>query len=110
MGVAARVTFLDAVQPSDGMILEKVAPISLRGSRPPGLSRFSLAPGAESPLDQHEDEEVWFIASGRGTIVRGGIDTVPVAAGDVVEFPSEVSHTLKNTGDQPLVVFAVWWV
>lgn len=111
MGVTSRLAFLRAEEPCSGMTLEKVAPTSLRGSRPPGgMSRFSLAPGAESPLDKHEDEEVWFIGSGQGTIVRGGTEVVPVAAGDVVDFASEVSHTLKNTGELPLVVFSVWWI
>jgi mannose-6-phosphate isomerase-like protein (cupin superfamily) len=105
-----RVAF-DAPAESAGMCLERVARRSLPGgSAPFSLSRFQLQPGARSPLDRHAETELWLIATGRGTLsAHDGAYEREVAPGEIVAFSPEVSHTLHNTGSEPLLVFAVWW-
>src|SRR6266545_3248558 len=94
-----------------GMRLEKVKGDSLRDCSPGfKMSRFMLKPGARSPLDCHEDKELWFIAAGHGEITRDGHHVMEVRQGDIVELGSMVSHTVLNTGQDELLVFAVWWL
>lgn len=71
-------------------------------------SRFSLAPGASSPVDQHSVREMWFIASGAGKLIFDGSEH-DVVAGHALYFPSGKTHQITNCSDSELVVFSVWW-
>jgi mannose-6-phosphate isomerase-like protein (cupin superfamily) len=103
--------FRETEHPDDGMQLSLVDMTRLRGGPAPvRMSRFELTPGAQSPLDTHEEREMWMFAQGTGMLSYCGQPPVPVRAGDVVEFESDSSHTLKNTGQGPLVVFSIWWM
>lgn len=107
----SRVLFESAGWDESGMRLEKVNGESLRDCSPPfKMSRFMLKPGARSPLDCHEDKEIWFIAAGKGELTRAGEEVMEISQGDIVELGSMVSHTLLNTGQDDLLVFSVWWI
>jgi mannose-6-phosphate isomerase-like protein (cupin superfamily) len=102
--------FAEAQVPAEGMTLSLVETAGLRGGPAPvRMSRFELAPGASSPVDSHEERELWMIAQGTGLLTYREQTEVRVNAGEVVEFESKSSHTLMNTGTLPLVVFSVWW-
>jgi len=108
---AVHAQFREAERVCDGMTLSRVDMARLRGGPAPvRMSRFELAPGAHSPLDNHEDREMWMFAQGSGRLSYCGAPPVEVRAGDVVEFEADSSHTLHNTGSEPLVVFSIWWV
>jgi quercetin dioxygenase-like cupin family protein len=110
-GGAVHAQFHATEQVCDGLTLSLVDMTRLRGGPAPvRMSRFELAPGAQSPLDTHEDREMWMFAQGTGRLSYRGRPPVEVRAGDVVEFEAESSHTLHNTGREPLVVFSIWWV
>ena len=72
-------------------------------------SRFLVYPGQISPLDKHQVRETWFISSGKGELIYNESVKCEVSPGDVYYFDSNKSHQLRNTGDEDLVVFAVWW-
>lgn len=102
--------FLEPEDQSDTMRLWRVRLEDLpRNSANLEMSRFSVAVGGETPLDSHIDSEVWMFASGRGVLSFCGDCKMDVSAGDVVRFFPFESHTLKNTGEKPLLVFSVWW-
>jgi quercetin dioxygenase-like cupin family protein len=105
------VRFGEPQHPCDGMQLALVDMARLRGGPAPvNMSRFVLAPGARSKLDRHEDREMWMFAQGTGMLSYRGCPAIAVQAGVVVEFEPDASHTLHNTGSEPLVVFSIWWV
>jgi mannose-6-phosphate isomerase-like protein (cupin superfamily) len=107
---AGRLRFLPAEALVDGMLLSLVDRASQRECTPPfRMSRFSLRPGVSSPLDQHEAQELWFVAAGRGCLTRGGTHRIELTAGDIIELGARLTHTLCNTGSDELVVFSVWW-
>ncbi|KYF91104.1 hypothetical protein BE20_36915 [Sorangium cellulosum] len=92
------------------MLVEKVDLASLGRCAPPfKMSRFTVKPGASSPLDCHDEQELWFIAAGHGELTRGGTQVTALRPGDIVELGSMESHTLYNSGRDDLVVFSVWW-
>jgi mannose-6-phosphate isomerase-like protein (cupin superfamily) len=103
--------FHEATWIGTGCRLEVVAAKELAGRPAPfGVSRFSLATGASSPLDRHEDSEIWLLASGSGTLSYGDGKTYPVNAGDILQLAPSMSHVLTNTGSQPILVFSIWWM
>ncbi|XYI03757.1 cupin domain-containing protein [Sorangium sp. So ce1128] len=107
---AAHAPFAETQRIHEGMSLTLVETARLRGGPAPvRMSRFELAPGARSPLDVHEEREVWMLAQGDGMLSYRGQPPFPVRAGDVVEFETGASHTLMNSGSEPLVVFSIWW-
>lgn len=104
------VPFDAPVSDAPGMSLQKAAVARLEGGAPPfRMSRFTLEPGASSPLDTHPDREVWMVASGQGRLACGDGRTQWLRAGDALNFPSHLSHSVTNTGGEPLSIFSVWW-
>lgn len=79
------------------------------GPAPVRMSRFGLESGACSPVDVHDEREMWMIAQGAGLLTYRGQGPVVVRAGDVLAFDRQSSHTLLNTGADELVVFSIWW-
>jgi mannose-6-phosphate isomerase-like protein (cupin superfamily) len=110
-GPVVHARFAETEHPGVGMQLSRVDMSALRGGPAPvRMSRFELAPDAQSPLDQHDEREMWMFAQGSGMLVHRGEPPVRVAAGEVVEFEAGASHTLINTGSELLVVFSIWWM
>jgi mannose-6-phosphate isomerase-like protein (cupin superfamily) len=71
------------------------------------LAELTLPPGASIGPHRHDSEtEYYIILSGAGTVTDKGAD-VPVKAGDVVVTGNGESHSIKNTGAEPLVFHAV---
>jgi quercetin dioxygenase-like cupin family protein len=104
-------SFGEGQQPAPGMMLRLLNTQELsEGPAPVHMSRFELAVGARSPLDAHEERELWIVAEGAGTLEYRGETSIAVSAGDVLAFERHASHTLKNTGQVGLVVFSVWWM
>ena len=64
-----------------------------------------MAPGAETVEHLHRaSEEIYAFTSGSGRM-RLGEAEFEVAAGDAILIPPGTPHKLRNTGEEPLVLF-----
>jgi len=71
------------------------------------LAEISLEPGASIGYHKHETEtEYFFILSGTGLVNDDGKE-LEVKPGDSIITGNGASHSLKNTGSDPLVLHAV---
>ncbi|PYS93204.1 MAG: hypothetical protein DMF64_05845 [Acidobacteria bacterium] len=71
------------------------------------LAEEVLPPGAAVARHHHlETEEVYYILSGQGQMTVG-CEERAVTTGDAIFIPRETSHTLANTGTEPLVLLLV---
>ena len=71
------------------------------------ILRGTLDPGCSIGLHTHEDSsEIIYIRSGTGRALYDG-ETEALAPGDCHYCPKGHAHSLINSGDQPLVFFAV---
>ncbi|HEX8069850.1 MAG TPA: cupin domain-containing protein [Pyrinomonadaceae bacterium] len=71
------------------------------------LAEEVLPPGAAVGRHHHAaTEEVYYILSGRGRMTVGDEERA-VGAGDAVFIPRGATHTLANTGPEPLVLLLV---
>ena len=71
------------------------------------FAEMTLNPGCSIGYHQHEAEtEYYFILSGTGTVNDDGKEVV-VKQGDSVITGNGASHSIKNTGSEPLVFQAV---
>jgi mannose-6-phosphate isomerase-like protein (cupin superfamily) len=71
------------------------------------LGEITLEPGCSIGYHQHNNEtEYFFIISGSGTINDNGTE-VQINAGDSIITGNGASHSIKNTGDVPLILHAV---
>ncbi|HEY0321927.1 MAG TPA: cupin domain-containing protein [Pyrinomonadaceae bacterium] len=71
------------------------------------LAEEVLPVGAAVGRHHHlETEEVYYILEGRGRMSVGD-EVREVAAGDAVFIPLKRTHTLENTGDEPMRVLLV---
>ena len=70
-------------------------------------AQLKLAPGCGIGLHQHTNEdEIFIIQQGKGLIVDGDKE-VEVEAGDAILTGKGASHSIRNTGDQDLLITAV---
>ncbi|MCL2834193.1 MAG: cupin domain-containing protein [Treponema sp.] len=71
------------------------------------LAEITLNKGCSIGYHQHVNEtEYFFISSGAGIVNDNGKE-VEVSAGDSVVTGNASWHSIKNTGDEPLVLTAV---
>ena len=92
----------------DGVQLSLLDMGSRAGVFPFKASRFVLAPGAMSPIDEHTVAEIWMTARGSGRLLYGDA-AYDMSPGDVFYIQPRVKHHAVNTSDQPLEIFSVWW-
>jgi unsaturated pyranuronate lyase len=74
------------------------------------VTHVRIHPGATVPTHTHHDEDqVYFVATGTGYVVLDGVRT-DVSAGDSVLIPLGTEHEITNTGSEPLdyVFFVVF--
>ena len=57
---------------------------------------------------RHPTQEIYIVMRGEGIVILDD-EEAPVKAGDVIEIPSNVSHTMENRSGQPLTWLAIWW-
>jgi mannose-6-phosphate isomerase-like protein (cupin superfamily) len=71
------------------------------------MGRVEIEPGGKVPLHSHEQEEVYYIVSGKGEI-KVGQELSPVQEGCAVYIPSNVEHELRNTGTSRMEMIFVY--
>ena len=70
-------------------------------------TRMIIAPGATIGQHAHEaDDEVYIVISGTGRILEKG-EWVDIAQGDAILTGNGASHSVENTGTEPLVIAAI---
>jgi len=77
--------------------------------RVPALSAglYVLGVGETDPQRPHQEDEIYYVTSGRG-MIRVGAEDRPLAAGSVVYVPPRVDHRFHSITEELrlLVVFA----
>lgn len=69
-------------------------------------TRLELEPGASISFHEHaENEEVYFIMSGKGIYTEGN-ESIEVSAGDITLCRKGCSHGMENSGEETLVIGA----
>ena len=70
------------------------------------FARLRLRKGCSVGYHPHEnEEEIFYILSGSGLVVENGTST-PVKPGDAVLTGGGASHSIENTGEEPLELLA----
>jgi len=70
-------------------------------------ARLVIPPGASIGEHAHEaDDEVYIVLAGNGRILEKGA-WVEIAAGDAILTGNGGSHSVENTGQEPLVIAAL---
>jgi mannose-6-phosphate isomerase-like protein (cupin superfamily) len=70
------------------------------------LAELTLPPGASIGKHQHDAETEYFlVVSGNGVVDDNGVEK-PISAGDSIITGGGAYHSVRNTGDVPLVMNA----
>ena len=86
-------------------ILHMVAPESMKNARL--MAELTLSPGSGIGSHRHDKEtEYYIITEGSGIVVEDDGEK-SVSKGDIVITGNGQSHSIENTGDQPLKFIAV---
>lgn len=92
-----------------GMICQRLVPWAGAADEPPvGMMACFLPAGGDSTADCHDQDEVMFVLSGRGS-VDVGEERADVATGEVVVIPRNRQHVVHNSGDAMLTWLALYW-
>jgi gentisate 1,2-dioxygenase len=74
-----------------------------------GSSIASVRPSEATTPHSHDEEETFFILTGRGEITIDG-ETEQVEKGDVIYLPRHSHHTIRNLSDsEPLEFLDIYW-
>lgn len=70
-------------------------------------AKISINPGCSIGLHEHvNEEEIFYIIRGKGLAVDNGVKK-EIKAGDAILTVGGTSHSVENTGDEPLEMLAV---
>lgn len=70
-------------------------------------AKITINPGCSIGLHEHiNEEEIFYILNGRGIVDDNGTRK-EVAAGDAILTGGGASHSIENTGSEPLEIMAV---
>lgn len=89
-----------------GALVKRVIYPQLTGVQGATLAVVYINPGEEIVLHSHQEEELYYIISGEGTVTLGDRE-VPVGPGTAVYIASNVVHGQRPTGNEPLYMVAV---
>jgi quercetin dioxygenase-like cupin family protein len=106
---STRVGFLSPVWDGSSVKVEEFDMCANGSPAPFCGSRFEIAPGGRSSPDVHEVCECWLIAAGTGNLYYDGKAVGRVGVGDVLRFESRHEHWVENEGENPLLIFSIWW-
>jgi len=93
----------DRAPPPNARTLKHLAAPWTLGTQQLWVGLSEIDPGSTSNLQSHENEEVFYVVTGRGRVEVGG-ETAEIAAGSVVLVPSNAPHRLVNSGAEVLKV------
>ena len=97
------------VRQMGGRTLRWLATPETLGCEKLAVAIMDCAPGSVvRPLHGHRDtEEILLVLQGEGEAWIDG-ETAPFAVGDVVLFPTNSKHMVRNTGSEPLIGAAIF--
>ena len=67
------------------------------------MGHVTIYPGGSVPLHSHEQEEVYYIAAGEGSIAVNE-EIQEVRAGDCIYIRPQKTHMLKNTAKENMIM------
>lgn len=89
-------------------ILKVLISPDLHGTKNVSMGMTLLPPGSKSSFHIHSnEEEIWFVTSGRGRAVVGN-DEMPIETDVAIYIPPGEKHQLINTGDETLKVLWIF--
>ncbi len=91
---------------SENIRLEKKC---LHQGTPFSMTNFVLSPNTTTPIDCHQEREIWFIQSGNGRLVCDE-ETYDLGPGDSVQFSAWQKHSIHNTGQSNLSIVSMYWL
>src|SRR5262245_2572488 len=89
-----------------GALVKRVIYPQLTGVKGATLAIVYINPGEEIVLHRHQEEELYYIISGTGTVTLDD-EVVPVGPGTAVYIAPNVVHGQRPTGNDPLYMVAV---
>lgn len=70
-------------------------------------AKFTIDPGASIGLHEHvEEEEIYYIIRGSGVVIDSGV-RYEISVGDAILTGGGASHSIENTGSEPLELVAL---
>ncbi len=71
------------------------------------VKRLTVNPGAKLSLQMHHQrEEFWVVVAGKAKVTRGD-DILTLNIGETVHIPIEMTHSLENPYEEPLIIIEV---
>jgi len=71
------------------------------------VKRLTVNPGAKLSLQMHHQrEEFWVVVAGTASVTRGD-DVLILKVGETIHIPIEMTHSLENPYDEPLIIIEV---
>lgn len=85
-----------------------VHPVQLPKQTPFEATYFQVLPGCQTPIDCHQEQEVWLVLQGKGVLIYQG-ESTDFSVHDIFYFTQYMTHQVINTGDKTLIICSIFW-
>ncbi|AWN75555.1 cupin domain-containing protein [Legionella anisa] len=69
---------------------------------------FHVLPQSETPMDYHQEEEIWIVLNGSGVLIYEE-NVYRLNAHDIFYFASFKKHQIRNLMHEPLLICSIYW-
>ncbi|PWY56780.1 cupin domain-containing protein [Legionella qingyii] len=106
--VNPRLVFSNPEHIAPGVVVNPIDFAQKKASAPFQTTYFEVMPQCETPLDYHQEQEVWIVLNGSGILTYEG--TVHcLKAHDFFYFASLKKHQIHNPMQIPLLICSIYW-
>ncbi|CAM2887830.1 Cupin domain [Legionella steigerwaltii] len=91
-----------------GVVVEPVDFVANQAYPPFQATYFQVLPQCETPLDYHQEQEVWIVLNGSGILTYEGVFYF-LNAQDIFFFASFKQHQIRNHTQLPLLICSIYW-
>lgn len=98
-------TEIEPYTTKDGSLIRELMHPAIHGNKNLSVAQAVIEPGAATFSHVHKtSEEVYHILQGEGIMALGN-EEFSIGPGDTINIPPNQPHSLKNTGQEQLILF-----
>ncbi|MCW8397393.1 cupin domain-containing protein [Legionella sp. PATHC038] len=103
-----RLFFSTSEHLAPGIVINPVDFVANRACPPVQVTYFQVLPQCETPIEYHQEEEIWIVLNGSGILTYEG-EVYGVNAEDIFYFASFKPHQIRNHKQLPLHICSIYW-
>ncbi|MCE0721642.1 MULTISPECIES: cupin domain-containing protein [Legionella] len=103
-----RLVFSNPEPIASGVVVNPVDFAQKQVHPPVQITYFQVLPQSETPMDDHQEQEIWIVLNGSGILIYEETFYL-LNAQDIFYFASFKKHQIRNLMYEPLLICSIYW-